>query len=173
MPPSDTLKSGDAFGVPHNRLLCVDEMPTAVLLPASFVALAAEGLLFAVADRLHAAGIDTGCSQRILHGAGTLVTQSQVVVGRSALVTVSFNREVHVRMLIEELRVGLYRGLLIGANVRLVVIEIDVLDILREQILIRDGWSRRRRWRWCLRDGQASSRFLRSTRTLRGQVIGR
>src|SRR5690349_10099585 len=107
-------------------------MATAVLLPASFIALCAEGLLFAVADGLDAAGIDAGGSQRILDCAGALVTQSQVVVRRSAFVAVSFNREVHIGMLIEELSIGLNRGLLIGANIGLVVIEVDVLDILRE-----------------------------------------
>ena len=173
MPQADRLKPGDTIGVPRSSLLRVDEMPTAVLLPASFVALAAEWLLFAVADRLDAAGINACGRQGILDGAGALVAQSQVVVRRSALVAMSFNRKAHVRMLIEELSVGLNGGLLIGANIGLVVIEIDVLDVLREQILIRDGRSRRRRrWR-CLRDSQPRSRFLRSTGTFGSQVICR
>ena len=153
-------------------LLRIDEMPTTVLLPASFVALAAEGFFFAVADRLDAAAIDTRCRQRIFDRAGALVAQSQVVVCRATLVAVSFNREVHIRMLIEELCIGLNRGLLIAPNLRLVVIEVDVFDVLREQVFVRDGWRRRRRRRWWLCNCQPRRRFLRATRTFGSQMIG-
>src|SRR5271166_5411993 len=111
-------------------------MPTAVLLPASFVAFGAERFFLTVADRLDTTSIDSQSSQRIFHRAGTLVTQGQVVVGRSALVAVSFNRKIHVRMLTEVLRVGLDRCLLVATNVGLIVIEIHILDVLGEQVLI-------------------------------------
>ncbi len=173
MPHIDRLKTGDAIDVPRISLLLIDEMPTAILLPASFVAFAAERFLFPVADRLDAAGINARSSQSVLDCAGALVAQGQVVICRSTLVAMPLNREVHVRMLIEELRVGLNRGLLIGANIGLVVIEIDVLDILREQVFIRYGRGRRwRRW-WRLRYGQARRRFLGSAGTFRRQVVGR
>ena len=167
-PRSRVLKVRGRRRRPPICLLRIQEMPTAVLLPASFIALAAEGLFLAVADRLDAAGIDARCRQCILDSAGTLVAQSQVVIRRSAFVAMPFNREVHARMLIEELGIGLNRGLLVATNIGLVVIEVDVLNILSEQILIRDGRSRWRRWRGCLRDGQSCSRLLRSTRTFRG-----
>src|SRR5580658_10914062 len=75
-------------------------------------------------------------------------------------------------MLAEELGIALGGSLLIGANIGLVVIEIDVLDILAEQILVtRSCGNRRRRWRR-LGDGEARSRLLRSARTFGYQVIG-
>ena len=49
----------------------------------------------------------------------------------------SLNCKVNVGMLVEELSVRLDGGLLIGAKVRFVVIEIDVLDGLTEEILLR------------------------------------
>src|ERR1035441_7888847 len=91
--------------------LLIDEMPTAVLLPASFVAFGAEGLFLAVADGLDPAGVHARRGQRVLHRAGALVAQSQVVLGRATLVAVSFNREIHIAVLTQELRVRLDRGL--------------------------------------------------------------
>jgi hypothetical protein len=63
------------------RLLLVNEMPAAILLPASFVALIAEGLLFAVADRLDPTGIYPSRDQSAFHGTRTLIPQCEVVVG--------------------------------------------------------------------------------------------
>ena len=40
-----------------------------------------------------------------------------------------------------------FRGLLIGTNVGLVIVEIHILDVLVEQVLIGNQLSRRRRWR--------------------------
>src|SRR5580698_3906062 len=74
-------------------------------------------------------------------------------------------------MLAEELRVALRGSLLIGTNVGLVVIEIDVLDILPKQILVSRRWSGRRRRRR-LSDGEARSCLLRSACTFGHQVIG-
>src|ERR1700758_5198402 len=139
-------------------------MTTAILLPASFVAFGAERFFLAVADRLDAAGADAERGQGALDGARTLIAQRQVVLGGTALVAVSFNREVHVRMLREELRVGLDRGLLVAANVGLVVVKVDVLHVLVEQVLI--GHVRRwRRWRWRLGHGQSRRRLLRAARS--------
>jgi len=50
---------------------------------------------------------------------------------------VSLNREVEVGMLVEELSVGLNGGLLVGANVALIVLEIDIFDALAEEIFFR------------------------------------
>src|SRR3954463_8406546 len=103
-------ESGDAGASPNERqLLLVHEVPAAILLPASFVALAAERLFLAVADRFDAAGIDSRSSQSSLHGASALVSQTQVVLGGPTLVAVSFDRDVDVRMLAQELSIGLHR----------------------------------------------------------------
>jgi hypothetical protein len=49
----------------------------------------------------------------------------------------TFNCEIEARMLRKERRVSLHGPLLVRANLRFVKIEIDVLDVLVEQILIR------------------------------------
>src|SRR5271165_3401747 len=133
-PPSQTL-----------FLLLIDEMATAVLLPASFVALCAERFFLTVADGFNPAGADATRGQRVSDRIGPLVAQSQVVVSRAAFVAVSFNREVDVGMLIEERYVGLQRTLLVSAKVGLVVIKVHILDVLAEQVLVRHRRSGRRR----------------------------
>src|SRR5271169_6630444 len=72
---------GTPLASPVKSSLLIDEVITAVLLPASFVAFCAEGFLLAVADGLDPAGADAARGQRVLHRTGTLVAQSQVVVG--------------------------------------------------------------------------------------------
>src|SRR5258708_2071787 len=89
------------------RSLLVDEVAATVLLPARLVAFCAERFFFAVTDGLDTAGANGGGGQSSLHRAGTLVAQAQVVLGRSALVAVAFNRDAHVGMLIEERSIGL------------------------------------------------------------------
>src|SRR5882672_9614712 len=111
-------------------------MPAPVLLPARFVALRAERLFFAVADRLDATGVYASRHQSTLHRAGALVAQCDVVFRGTALVAMSFDSKAHIRMSVQELHVGLERTLLITADVRLVVIEINILNILAEQFLI-------------------------------------
>src|SRR5579872_7141113 len=140
------LRRGMPPASPANSLLLINKVTTAILLPASLIALCAERFLLAVADRLNPARIDSQGSQRVLHRAGTLVAQCQVVIGRSAFVAVSLDREVDIRVLTQELRIRLKRRLLIRTNVGLVIIEIHILDVLREQVLIRDCRSRRRWW---------------------------
>src|SRR5580765_2297747 len=111
-------------------------MPATILLPASFIAFSAERLLLAVANRLDAAGIHSGRSQGILHRAGALVTQGQVVVGRSTLVAVTLDCDVDIRVLTEELRIRLNGRLLVTAKIGLVVVEVHILNILAEQVFV-------------------------------------
>src|ERR1700722_1198897 len=158
---------------PPVRSLLKNEMAAAILLPASFVAFCAEGLFLPVADGLDPAGADASPCQRGFHRTGTLVAQGQVVVGRSALVAMSLNRDVHILMLIEELRVRLQRTLLIAANIRLVVIEVHILDVLAEQVFVRHRWRGRRWRRWCRSHCKPRRSFLRTARSLGNQVIGR
>src|SRR6202020_1967700 len=119
------------------ELLLVNEMSTAVLLPASFVAFAAERFFLAVADRLDAAGCDSGGGQRVLHGCRTLVAQGQVIFGRSAFVAVSLDRDIDRGMLVQKQHVRLNRALLVGAHAGLIVVEVNVLYVLREQFFFR------------------------------------
>src|SRR5690242_21486859 len=87
--------SGFGATVPRDLLL-INEMAAAVLRPARFVGFSAERFLFAVADRLDAAGIHARLYQCVLDGIGAVVAQSQVVLGGPALVAMSLNGEVHV-----------------------------------------------------------------------------
>src|SRR5580704_2492875 len=146
-------------------------MTAAVLLPAGFVAFGAEWFFLAEADGLDAARADAGRDQRTLDRSGALVAQSNVVFGRAPLVAVPLNREIHVGMLAEELHIGLHRTLLVAADVRPVVVEIDILHVLAEQVLIRNRGRRCRRWRR-LRHGDSRAGLLGSARAFRGQVIG-
>ena len=83
----------------------------------------------------------------------------------------SFNNEVDIGVLVEELSVRLDVGLLIGTEVRLVVIKIDVFDGLAKEIFVR-GRRSCGHWRLCLRDRQARSGVLRSAGTFSGEVVG-
>src|SRR5579863_1813725 len=121
-------------------------MATAVLLPTGLIGFSAERLLLAVADRLDVAGADATLRQRALHRACSAVAQGQVVLGRPALVAVSLDHEVDFGMRRKERDIRLQRTLLVRANIRFVVFEVDVLDVLREQFLLAQP--RRRRWWW-------------------------
>src|SRR5271167_419080 len=147
-------------------------MAPAIALPAGLVGFGAERLLLAVADRLNVAGADAALGQGALHGTRSTVTQSQVVLGRPALVAVSLDREADVGMLLEESDIGLQRTSLVSANIRFVVIEVDVLHVLREQLLVgRSG----RWWRWWRRwlgHGHPGRSLLRTASSLRSQRVG-
>src|ERR1700692_3702457 len=88
-------------------LLFVDEMSPAVLLPATFVRLSAEWLLFAEADGLDATATYSSLDQRILHRICAVGAQGQVIFGRAALVAMALYGYVNVGVLLEELRIGL------------------------------------------------------------------
>src|ERR1700723_2938005 len=131
-------KQGRSFLRPsESRLLLIDKVATAVLLPTGLVFFQAERFLLAVADGLDAAGVDSGGGQGIFYRAGALIAQRQVVFGRAAVVAVSFNRKADVRVLVEEEHVGLNGSLLIATNVGLVVVEVNVLDSAPKEVFFR------------------------------------
>src|SRR5438270_11299114 len=99
-------------------------MPAAVLLPALFIRLGAKRLLFAKARGGHAICRDSGRNQRLLRGLRTAVTQGHVVFRGPALVAVSFDQNPPIRMLGDELRIGLQRGAVLRTNFVAVVIEV-------------------------------------------------
>src|ERR1700678_2046377 len=111
-------------------------MATAILRRTGFVGFLAERLLHTVADRLDVACTDPRLHQRALDTARTTVAQSQVVLSGSAFVAVSLDNEVNIGMLRQESDIRLNRTLLIRTNIRFVVIEVNVLDVLREQLLV-------------------------------------
>src|SRR5581483_4463995 len=92
----EKCRDGDTCRHPDAQLLLVNEVTAAVLLPAGFVGLGAERLFLAIADRLDAAVIHAGRHQGVLDSIGAVVAESEVVFGRTTLVAMSFNREIHV-----------------------------------------------------------------------------
>src|ERR1700736_5831466 len=85
-------------------LLGADEMPAPILLPAAFVALRAEWLFFAEADRGQAVGGDAQGDEILLHGSGVAVSECQVVFRRAALVAVPFDGHAKLRIVAQEVR---------------------------------------------------------------------
>src|SRR3981189_2597736 len=119
-------------------------MSAAVLLPTGFVGFGAERLFLAVADGLDAIAANSALNERVLDCIRTVGSQCQVVFGGTTLVTVPFDHDVNVRMLLQELCVGLQWRLLIGADVRLVVFEVNIFHALSEELLPGAGRSRLR-----------------------------
>src|SRR5258708_12852167 len=97
--PGERRHSRRPPGLSNVLLLLIYKMTATILLPASFVALGAERLLFSVADRLDAAGIDSGRSQRVLDGGGALLSQSEVIFVVAPFVPSSLHGEVDFAML--------------------------------------------------------------------------
>src|SRR4030095_9471264 len=146
-------------------------MTTASLLPAAFVRVCAERLLLAVADGLYPARCQPCLNERLLDSVGATVAESEVVLGRTTLVAMAFHRELKVRVLAQELRIALNRGLLIRGDRVRVIVEVDVTYALCEQLFLgcRGGW----RWRrWGCIHRYACRCLLCSSRALRHQVIG-
>src|ERR1700751_5410849 len=146
-------------------------MATPVLLPTGLVGFRAERLLLAVADRLDVAGADATLRQRALDGARAAVAQCQVILRGSALVAMSLNREVNVGVRRKESDIRLQRTLLVRTNIRFVILEINVLDVLGEELFIARPGRWRRRW-WRLSHGHSCRCLLRSTGSFRRQGIG-
>src|SRR5712691_2744034 len=157
---------------PDAKLFLIDEMGTAVLLPALFRVLVAERFFFTIADRFDTVGGNAGLRQSTLHCFGTAGAQCQVVLCGSAFVAVSLNRNPDTRVLAEKLSISLQRRLLIGTNIGFVIVEVDVLDRLGEQLLFRRRRASSLRWgRWAHR--HAGGRLLSSTGAFSGQMISR
>src|SRR5580698_6063355 len=121
-------------------MLAVDgEAGAAVLLPALFGGLGAEGLLLAVADDANAVGGNACGYQCVLGGVGTILSESQVVFIRSALVAVAADDHLDVRMANQE------RGVLgqdsrgVVADVVGVVVEEGVLHVGLELVFFAHG----------------------------------
>src|SRR5208337_3258490 len=95
----------------HLSLLFIYEVCAAVLLPATFVGLAAERLLFAVTEGFDTIAAHSCLNEGVLHRVRAIAAQSEVIFGRAALVAVPLNREADVGMLLQELRIALQRAL--------------------------------------------------------------
>ena len=124
------------------------KMSSAVFLPAFFTFFRADGLFFAIADRVDPVGGDAQIHQVSLGGIGTAIAQAQVVLFASPFVAMTFDVELDTAILLEEISGTVQDRFGIFPNVGLVVIIINVSDILSEKLLNRrSGWRRRRGWR--------------------------
>src|SRR5258707_4641708 len=147
-------------------------MIAAVLLPAILVRLSALRLFLAVADGLDGVCTNTVPNQRLLGRVSTMLTQRQVVFGGTTVVTVALNLYFPA-FLLDDL-CSLCESLLrIRTQVRLVIVEVNVLDHLSKELFVCDGWRgrRNRRWGWFCRYLNLCGGFLRSSRTPRGPMI--
>src|SRR6266699_939964 len=146
-------------------------MAATVLLPATFVVLHAEGLFFAVADGAQPVCGNTKRDEVLLHGTGAAITEAQIVFRGAALVAVSFDGRLDLRVVLQEIR-GLRERLAgIGTNVRFVVIEIGIAHFLREELIERGLRGRhRRRRRRIYSDARAG--VGGATRTRGGDRVG-
>src|SRR5229473_154728 len=97
--------------------------------------------------------------------------EGEVIFGRAALVAVSLDGDVNVGVLLQELCIALQRSLLVRAHIVLVVIEVNVLYVAREQFLFRGVGSRWRRF--CGRvHGDASGGFLGAAGSFCDEMVG-
>jgi hypothetical protein len=112
----------------RGRSVGFDEMAAAILLPASFVALHAEGLLLAEANGGKAIRGDAEGNEILFHGIGAAITEAQVVFRRAALIAVAFNGHFEARIIFQKI-CGLGEcGTSVGTNVRFVVVEIGIWE---------------------------------------------
>src|SRR6266478_1201505 len=118
------------------RLLGADEVAAAVLLPAGFVALGAEGLFFAEADGAEAIGGDAQGDEILLDGAGAAIAEREVVFGGAALVAVAFDGHAKLRIVAQELGGRGERLAGVGANVGFVEIEVGVAHCIGEDLVV-------------------------------------
>src|SRR5258706_3226324 len=113
-------------------LLGADEVAAAILLPARFVVLVAEGLFLAEADGADAIGGDAQGNEILLDGAGAAIAEREVVFGGPALVAMAFNGDANLRGVAQE--VGGFGERLAGIRTDCSPVEIEtgLLDILSE-----------------------------------------
>src|SRR5215471_3461230 len=144
-------------------------MRSAVLLPAGLLFRGgAEWLFFAKADHLDAIGAHTVIDERLPYGRRAVFAQTHVVYLRPTLIAVSFYGELDVGMLGEKICIGFRNLRLVRPNIKVVIAEEDVLDILLKQLLVsemRSGFSRNI-------DGNAGVSFSAAAIALSGQMIG-
>jgi len=111
------------------------EVAATVLLVAGFSGFGAEGLFFAPAGGVEVIGGKAEADQVFLDGVGATLAESEVVFGGTAFVAVSFNGDVHVGIIFQEVG-GLLQGLArVGPDGGGVVVKISVANFLEEQFI--------------------------------------
>lgn len=122
---------------PGESWLAVEcEVIDAVLLPALFVVLGAEGFFFAVTDGSDAFGGNSLLDQRLLCRFGAAGAESDVVLFRAAIVAMAFDEHFDAGMLDQEGFVILHDGRIVRTQIGPVVVEENISDVPGEQILV-------------------------------------
>src|SRR5262249_28033402 len=124
--------------VKADRLLN-DADAAAILRPSGFVVAHDGRTRLAVGDGLETAGIDTLRDEVVLHRGGATVTEAEVVLDGAALVAMTFDGHLVIRILGQE-RNPLVEGALgVGAEVRLVEREEDTVADIGDEVSLRTG----------------------------------
>ena len=110
-------------------------MAAAVLLPAGFVGLHAEGLFLAEADGVEISGRNAEVDKVLLDGVGAAIAKGEIVFSGAAFVAVAFDGDVGEWVALEE-GSGLFeRYAGVRTNVGLIEIEVSVAHFLGEKLL--------------------------------------
>src|SRR5262249_22800048 len=122
-----------------------DKMIAAVFLPAIFIGLSTDPLLFALTDFAKRIRANSVLDERLTGGFGTVLAEREVVLGGAALVATAFNPHLPV-VLLDQLR-GLGQRLLrVRTEVGFVIVKINVFDGLLEELFFRETGRLHRRW---------------------------
>src|SRR6266446_5839253 len=133
-------------------------MAAAILLPAGFVVLHAEGLLLAEADGAEAVGRNAQRNEILLDRVGAAVAETEIVFGGTTFVAVAFDGRLDRRMSLQEVRSRGKSSASVGTNVGLVVVEIGIAHFSQKEFILRGPRWRRRWWRRRIdRDGSGGA----------------
>src|SRR5579859_1468550 len=147
-------------------------MAVAVLLPARLVFFRADGLFLAIADGVDAVGRNAELHEIILDGSGAAIAEEQVVLCRTAAVAVALDVELDLRVLAKVFG-GMGQAVaLVGADVSLVEIKVDGVDVGEKLGILVAAW-RRRRWRRRSGHGDPDAGISRTAGTASGNRVGR
>src|SRR5215472_10183797 len=113
----------------YSGLLVGHEVAAAVLLPAGFGGLHAEGLFLAPTGGGQTLGRNAKADEVLLDGVGSAIAQSEIVFGRTALVAVAFDGDASLGIILEEVGCLLQCLARIGPDFGGVVVEISIADL--------------------------------------------
>ncbi len=145
--PYVTGKEGDGHlpAIGWLWLFGLGEVAATVLLVAGFGGFGAEGLFFAPTGGVEVIGGKAEADQIFLNGVGTALAQSEVVFGGTAFVAVSFDRDVHVGIILEEVGGFLQGFARVGPDGGGIVIEVGVTNFFEEEFIETGVWRDRNR----------------------------
>src|SRR6185436_9069866 len=120
-------------------LLFDEERRAPVLRPALLVLLGADGPLLAIAHEREAIGLDALGDEIVHRRARTALAEAQVVLIGAALVTVPFDEDDVLGVLLQPLRVRVERRAIARADVVAVEVEMDRPERVDRDEILRRG----------------------------------